>query len=1011
MLLFSSPADATILAFSPHPDDDVGLYAGVIYRANQAREPVYVVFPTNGDLNGTATGYLRQGEAITGQSYLLTDEDHCIFLGYPDAYLTTIRGNYTGTSQFATPEGQSTTYGNRGLGRMDYHSYRFGSPAPYNYDYIVQDFAQLIRDYRPDHILSTSQYDEHGDHQVTYYALRDALQIVLPTMSNYSPTVHVMNTWWGINEWPGPMDPSSYLTAPPTLTTLTPFVWDSRESLDIPLLMQSFNYQINPKYLAIAAHASQGGAGPLGYMAGYLKRDEIFWVDTSLGGANHAPTASAGIDQTVKQGATVTLNGSGSRDADGGAVTYTWTQVAGTAVELANATSANPTFTAPSGANENVQLTFRLVVSDGQFTSLADAVNVIVQPPDQGGTNIASLAQVTASSECAGDGQGAAKVVDGVIGGYPGNSSAEWSTNREHAGAWLRLTWSEPYTVSKVVLYDRPNTDDQILTGTITFSDGTSMTVGPLNNTGTATEYPVYPARSITSLTFNITQVSSATYATGLSEIQVYGNPDTATNHAPIANAGTDQTVTQGSLVTLNGSASRDPDGNAITFAWTQLSGTAVQLSNTAAMSPTFTVPTGTQYEQLAFQLVVSDGQLTSVADTVTIYEQAPSQGCTNIASLAQVTASSDSPMYSQTAAKAIDGHTDGYSNGDYTHEWATSGQSAGAWLRLAWTSPHTVSQITLYDRPNSADQILSGTITFDDGSSFQVGPLDNLGAGTAYSFTAKTTSTILFTVNQTSSSTENVGLAEIDVCGTDAGANQIPIANAGSDQTVTQGATVTLNASASRDPDGSTITYAWSQVSGTTVQLSDTTAVSPTFVAPSGSAQSEQLVFQVVVNDGQASSTADSVTVTVQPQTAAGTNIASLATVAASSDTPMYEQTAIKAIDGNTEGYSNGSYTHEWATYGERAGAWLRLTWSSAQTINKIVLFDRPNTDDQIISGTIAFDDGTSIAIGPLDNAGTGNEYTFASKTTTTVTLTINQVGGATQNVGLAEIQVFTAE
>ena len=38
--------------------------------------------------------------------------------------------------------------------------------------------------------------------------------------------------------------------------------------------------------------------------------------------------------------------------------------------------------------------------------------------------------------------------------------------------------------------------------------------------------------------------------------------------------------------------------------------------------------------------------------------------------------------------------------------EQATSGKGAGAWLKLAWTSPVVISRIVLYDRPNSNDQI-----------------------------------------------------------------------------------------------------------------------------------------------------------------------------------------------------------------------------------------------------------------------------------------------------------------
>ncbi len=208
LLLFAAPGNATILALSPHPDDDAALYSGVIYRANAAGEPVYVVFMTNGDLNGVSTGYMRQGEAVAGQGYQLTPENRCIFLGYPDAYMMILYTSYLTGGQYTTPNGQSTTYGNRGLGSADYHTYKFGAAAAYNFAYVVADLTQIIKDVRPDHILTTALSDEHPDHQATYLALRLALQAAMPTMPGYSPTVHRMNTWWSSNDWPLPMDPS-----------------------------------------------------------------------------------------------------------------------------------------------------------------------------------------------------------------------------------------------------------------------------------------------------------------------------------------------------------------------------------------------------------------------------------------------------------------------------------------------------------------------------------------------------------------------------------------------------------------------------------------------------------------------------------------------------------------------------------------------------------------------------------------------------------------------------------
>jgi hypothetical protein len=88
------------------------------------------------------------------------------------------------------------------------------------------------------------------------------------------------------------------------------------------------------------------------------------------------------------------------------------------------------------------------------------------------------------------------------------------------------------------------------------------------------------------------------------------------------------------------------------------------------------------------------------------------------------------------------------------------------------------------------------------------------------------------------------------------------PLANAGPAQSVNEGAVVTLDASASSDPDpGDTLTYAWTRTGGTgpAVTLSSATAVKPTFTAPDNGTY----VFQVTVTDSFGAASSASVTVT----------------------------------------------------------------------------------------------------------------------------------------------------
>ncbi len=84
--------------------------------------------------------------------------------------------------------------------------------------------------------------------------------------------------------------------------------------------------------------------------------------------------------------------------------------------------------------------------------------------------------------------------------------------------------------------------------------------------------------------------------------------------------------------------------------------------------------------------------------------------------------------------------------------------------------------------------------------------------------------------------------------------------ASAGADQQVTEGALVTLDATAS---EGSGLTYLWAQVSGTTVTLSSSTTAQPVFIAPDVTGP-ETLRFRVTVQDDQSGTDTDEVDITI---------------------------------------------------------------------------------------------------------------------------------------------------
>jgi len=95
----------------------------------------------------------------------------------------------------------------------------------------------------------------------------------------------------------------------------------------------------------------------------------------------------------------------------------------------------------------------------------------------------------------------------------------------------------------------------------------------------------------------------------------------TACDVPPLADAGPDQTVNLGDVVTLDGSSSSDPEpldpNNSIAYSWVQLSGTLVTLNGANTANPTFAALN--LGETLTFQLTVTDDEGNSATDTVNV--------------------------------------------------------------------------------------------------------------------------------------------------------------------------------------------------------------------------------------------------------------------------------------------------------------------------------------------------------------------------------------------------------
>lgn len=159
-----------------------------------------------------------------------------------------------------------------------------------------------------------------------------------------------------------------------------------------------------------------------------------------------------------------------------------------------------------------------------------------------------------------------------------------------------------------------PDTIDQGEFTTISWSTQHANTVtlegfGEVNANGSLILSP----EDTTSYTLTATNGSG----TATAEITITVNP-VVPNTEPVADAGIDFQVNDAGLtVQLNGSASFDPDGDSLSYAWEQLTGPTVTLTGADTATPSFT--TLNRGDVYTFRLVVSDGRGGVDTDTVTV--------------------------------------------------------------------------------------------------------------------------------------------------------------------------------------------------------------------------------------------------------------------------------------------------------------------------------------------------------------------------------------------------------
>ncbi|QZD90975.1 autotransporter domain-containing protein [Qipengyuania aurantiaca] len=276
-------------------------------------------------------------------------------------------------------------------------------------------------------------------------------------------------------------------------------------------------------------------------------------------------------------------------------------------------------------------------------------------------------------------------------------------------------------------------------------------------------------------------------------------------NQAPIANAGPDAAGRGGRLAGLSAANSSDPDGDTLTFSWTQTNGTPVVLNNPDTDSPTFTTPPAQRSTQtLTFEVTVTDPSGASSTDQVnyTVLSNAAPQP----------DAGADQTVQGGDTVTLDASSSSDPNNDQLTYSWS---QSSGPNVTLS--DPASAMPTFTAPAATGAEQVLVFNLTVSDG------------------------------VANPPNSVVQIDQVTIRIA---AATNLAPIADAGTGGTITAGQTVTLDGTGSSDPEGDAISYTWTQVSGTNVTINSPNSATASFVAPARTAQDQRLVFQLEVQE-----------------------------------------------------------------------------------------------------------------------------------------------------------------
>ena len=583
-----------------------------------------------------------------------------------------------------------------------------------------------------------------------------------------------------------------------------------------------------------------------------------------------APWADAGITQLAAQGMTVTLASTGS-DAGGGnesITSYQWTQLSGPGVTLSDPTAANPTFSAPGVGAGGADLVFQLTVTNSDGLTSTDTVRV----------HVANPADPVTATEIDSDQTDPAGLGQNVfLYSPPYNVSRFRITGDSYSGAGVEFSVNQ-WTLEFVV-----PAGQNLQTGTYGFaqaypwesasSPGLAVYYSGNQCVNANGQFTILDVQ--TDGSGNITAFAADFWQTcdgGKSRLRGKIRYNSSVSiFDPLADAGQYQFVRQGDTVALSASAS-DAGGTGVTissYQWTQLSGPAATLSNATAEAPTFTAPgVSLGGADLVFQLTVTNSLGLTSSATVTVHvantsDPAPFTALNMISDPGDPVGGGQTTTIDSSQATFI--VSPGFGNGlDIQigeHMWDVAfappaGQmlKAGVTYDLAQRYPSQSPPLPglSVTAPGQGCGAITGRFAVLDIRYDIYGNIVSLAAD--------------FEQHCNGAAPALHGLLRYN----SGIAYSAPFADAGPTQRVVQGATVTLDGSSSFAGAGSeTIaSYAWTQLSGTGVTLSSTTAAAPTFTAPVVAPGGVDLSFQLTVTNSDGLSGSDVVKVHVADPT-----------------------------------------------------------------------------------------------------------------------------------------------